>query len=360
MIEPEERQTIKDWILAFGLPCLAFAAVIFMQKVSLSGSGALPPMVFVMAVFLVSWGTQGYLWGILASLLSVLAVNFAFTFPYFEFNFSLPENMFSGVVMLFVSIMTSALTTKLKQQERMRAENEKEKVRANLLRAVSHDLRTPLTSIYGSCSTIMENYDSLSREQQFKLLGEVCANAEWLNRMVENLLSVTRIDSERVAVTKTPTVLEELIDAVVVKFKKRYPDQPVSVEIPDEFVIIPMDSMLIEQVLINLLENAVDHAKGMTCLTLQVFTLGERVIFEVSDNGCGIPRERLSTLFSGMPHRDDHPSDSGKRNMGIGLSVCATIIKAHGGDIEAESRLSSGTTIRFSLEREEAEAEDEQ
>ena len=363
MIEPEEREMIRDCILAFVLPCLAVAAVIFMQKVSHSGSGALPPMVFVMAVFLVSWGTQGYLWGILASLLSVLAVNFAFTFPYFEFNFSLPENMFSGVVMLFVSIMTSTLTTKLKQQERIRAENEKEKekekVRANLLRAVSHDLRTPLTSIYGSCSTIMENYDSLSKEQQFKLLGEVCANAEWLNRMVENLLSVTRIDSEKISVTKTPTVLEELIDAVVVKFKKRYPDQPITVDIPEDFVMIPMDSMLIEQVLVNLLENAVDHAIGMTQLTLRVFTQGDWAIFEVTDNGCGIPKERLATLFSGMPHQDNRPSDSGKRNMGIGLSVCATIIKAHGGNIEARSRAGSGTTIRFSLEREEAEAEDE-
>ena len=97
--------------------------------------------------------------------------------------------------MLFVAAMTSALTTSLKAQERVRAEVGREKMRANLLRAVSHDLRTPLTSIYGSCSTIMENYDSLSKEQQVKLLGEVCDEAKELSRMVENLLSVTRIDS---------------------------------------------------------------------------------------------------------------------------------------------------------------------
>ena len=270
-------------------------------------------------------------------------------------SFSLPENVFSGVVMLFVAAMTSALTTNLKAQERMRAESEREKTRANLLRAVSHDLRTPLTSIYGSCSTIMENYDSLDKEQQIKLLGEVCSDTKWLNRMVENLLSVTRIDSGEVSVKKTPTVLEELIDSVLVKFRKHYPDQPVEVEIPESFITIPMDSILIEQVIINLLENAVRHAEGMTRLVLRVFTLGNRAIFEVIDDGCGIPKERLDGLFSGSINRETAAADDGRHGMGIGLSVCATIVRAHGGDIRAESKVGRGTTFRFSLETEDAE-----
>ena len=117
------------------------------------------------------------------------------------------------------------------------------------------------------------NYDSLGKEQALKLLREACEDAQWLNRMVENLLSVTRFDGEQVAVKKTPTVLEELLDAVLVKFKKRCPDVPVQLELPEDFVMIPMDSMLIQQVLMNLLENAVLHAEGMTTLTLRVFTL---------------------------------------------------------------------------------------
>ena len=256
------KSYLIDAIFMLLILIASFSVVIFAQKSF--ETGAIAQMIFVMAVFLVSLSTHGYIFGITASLISVLAVNYAFTFPYFEFNFSLPENLFSGIVMLFVSIMTSTLTTNLKKQEHMRAENEKEKVRANLLRAVSHDLRTPLTSIYGSCSTIIENYDSLSKEQQIKLLSEICGDAEWLNRMVENLLSVTRIDSEKVSVKKVPTVLEELIDTVLVKFKKRYPSQNVKVDIPENFIIIPMDPMLIEQVILNLLENAVYHAKGMT------------------------------------------------------------------------------------------------
>ena len=175
--------------------------------------------------------------------------------------------------------------------------------------------------------------------------------------MVENLLSVTRIDSEKVTVQKTPTVLDELLDTVLVKFRKRYPEIPVELETPDAFIVIPMDSMLIQQVLMNLLENAVLHAEGMTTLTLRVFTLGSRAVFEVSDNGCGIPKERLRTLFTGVLPADA-AADSGKHGMGIGLSVCAAIVKAHGGEIQAESKVGEGTSIRFWLETESIETEE--
>ena len=290
---------------------------------------------------------------------SVVFVNFAFTFPYLKLDFTIYGYPLTFVTMLAVGFAVSTLAARVKEQNRIKFEAEQEKMRANLLRAVSHDLRTPLTSIYGACSTVIENYDVLDKKQQLKLLGEVCEDAQWLNRMVENLLSVTRFDGEQVAVKKTPTVLEELLDAVLVKFKKRCPDVPVQLELPEDFVMIPMDSMLIQQVLMNLLENAVLHAEGMTTLTLRVFTLGSRAVFEVKDDGCGIPKERLRTLFSGTGGPDPNaPADSGKHGMGIGLSVCAAIIKAHGGEIDAESRPGEGTTIRFWLETEKIELED--
>ena len=348
----------KDvWVLLAAL-IGAFACVTLIQFISGRIDGV-ASMVFLLAVFFVSMYTDGYWWGVAGSVISVLAVNFAFRTPYFAFNFTIPENIFSGVVMLVVSFMTSTLTARVKKQEQLRMESETEKMRANLLRAVSHDLRTPLTSIYGACSTVIDNYDSLGREQKIKLLSEACADAQWLNRMVENLLSVTRIDADGVAIQKTPTVLEELVDTVLVRFQKLHPGVPVEVKLPDDFIVIPMDSMLIQQVLTNLLENAVLHAKGMTCLTLRVFTLGSRAVFEVKDDGCGIPKERLRTLFSGTGGPDPNaPADSGKHGMGIGLSVCAAIIKAHGGEIDAESRPGEGTTIRFWLETEKIELED--
>ena len=318
---------------------------------------SLIPTVFVLASFLVSLTTQGYIWGVVASLLGVLAVNFAFTFPYFEFNFSIPENVFAAMAMLCVAIITSTLTTKIKQQEKVKAESETEKMRANLLRAISHDLRTPLTSIYGSSSAIIENYDLLKKEQKLKLLGEIQEDAQWLIHMVENLLSVTRIDGGQVSLVKSSTVLEELIDAVLVQFHKRYPEQEVDVEIPDGFISIPIDALLIEQVIMNILENAVYHAKGMTHLSLRVFTRENYAVFEIADNGCGIAKEKLSHLFTGSYGGTAAPADGGRHNMGIGLSVCSAIIKAHGGDIQAENLKSGGALFRFSLQMEEADHE---
>ena len=315
------------------------------------------PMTSVLGVFIVARKTEGYFWGLLASVAGVFAVNYAFTFPYYAFNFSLPENLFSAVIMMLVSLLTGTLTTKLKAQEKMRSEAAREKMRANLLRAVSHDLRTPLTAISGATSTILDHYDTLDRDVQIKLLREIHEDSEWLIRMVENLLSVTRIDSEKVQVIKTPTVLEELVDSTLLKVRKRYPHQPIQVTIPDEFISIPMDAMLIEQVLINILENAIFHATGMTRLTLTVFTEGNRAIFEISDDGAGIPEERLATLFSGYLDPSTSPVDNKRNNMGIGLSVCSTIVRAHGSLIQAENHPEGGAVFRFALEMEETEYE---
>lgn len=346
-----QKLQLKDGIFTLLILCVTFVLNVLAQP--LFDTQSLIPMTFVLGVFLISLKTQGYFWGITASLLSVLAVNYAFTYPYYAIDLISPECIASAVVMLIVAIMTGMLTTKIKVQEKIKAESDKERMRANLLRAVSHDLRTPLTSIYGASSTVIENYESLSKEQHLKLLGEVREDAQWLIRMVENLLSVTRLDGEQVQVVKTPTVLEELIDTVLVKFHKRCPSMKVQVEIPEDFISIPMDAMLIEQVLVNILENAVDHAKGMTELLLRVFCADGKAHFYIMDNGCGIHPERLKDLFTGYLDRTDTPADGSRSNMGIGLTACAAIIKAHGSEINAKNRAEGGACFHFALELED-------
>ena len=347
----KEKLRLKDGLFTALVLALSFAASLLVRHVF--NSPSLIPMVFVMGVFQISLHTQGYFWGVSASLASVLAVNYAFTFPYYAIDLIRPENLFSAVVMLVVAIATGTLTTKIKVQEKIKAEIEKEHMRANLLRAISHDLRTPLTSIYGASSAVMENYDALSREQQLKLLGEVRDDAQWLIRMVENLLSVTRIDGGKTRISKQPVVLEELIDDVLVKFRKHHPNWDVELDIPEDFITIPMDVMLIQQVLVNLLENAVVHAAGMTRLCLLVNRNRNRMYFTVQDDGCGIPEDRLKTLFAGYQGRADLPTDSSRHNMGIGLSVCAAIIKAHDGEIHAKNNPEGGASVTFWLELEE-------
>lgn len=347
---------IRDSVMTVATLCLSFGFSLLLQYVFEVHEHI--TTVFVFAVFLISLLTRGYAYGILASFIGVVAVNYAFTFPYFAFNFEVSVNLTSAIVMIVISILTSALTTKLKLHEMEKAEGERERMRANLLRAVSHDLRTPLTTIYGASTALLEHGKTMTDAQKEQVILDIKEDSEWLVRMVENLLSITRIDSGTVQIIKTPIVLEELIDSVLLKFKKRYAAQDVRIDIPEEVVLIPMDAILIEQVIVNILENAVQHAEGMTELSLRVFTLNKQAIFEISDNGCGIPPERMGTLFTGYFKRNETVSDRQTRNAGIGLSVCATIIKAHGGDIKAENNRTGGAVIRFTLDTEDTELDE--
>lgn len=349
---PNKKHMIVDSLFTVITLVIVFLVNLFL--VEQFDTKTMTPMVFVLGVFLVSWRTQGYAWGIIASLLSVLSVNWAFTYPYWAFDLISPECISSAVVMLIVSTMTGALTTRLKQQEKLKADAEKERMRGNLLRAVSHDLRTPLTSIYGSCSTMIENFDQISKDRQLMLLEDIQSDSKWLNRMVENLLSVTRVDTDGIRLSKHCTVLEELIDAMMLKFHKHYPNQRVQVEIPNEFVSIPMDPVLIEQVIMNMLENAVFHAHGMKNLWLRVVLKNKKAVFYVEDDGCGISEERMRHLFTGLLDSET-PADASRNNMGIGLSVCRTIIKAHGGELKAANRPEGGAVFCFALEMEETE-----
>ena len=347
--------TKKKRILADGVYTIIVLLAVFLINLLLVAgfdTKTMTPMIFLLGVFLVSCRTQGYGYGIVASLISVLAVNWAFTYPYWEFDLISPECISSAVVMMIVSTMTGTLTTRLKQQEKLKAEAERERMRGNLLRAVSHDLRTPLTSIYGSCSAIIENFDSIPRDKQLLLLKDMQSDSQWLCRMVENLLSVTRVDAHQVRLSKHSVVLEELIDALLVKFHKHYPDTSVQVQIPEIFVSIPMDPMLIEQVLMNLLENAVFHARGMRNLWLRVEIKNKYAIFSVEDDGCGISEEKIDHLFTGLLDSET-PADVTRSNMGIGLSVCRTIIKAHDSELKAGNHPQGGAVFTFALEMED-------
>lgn len=307
---------VRDFAVCTGILITCFAASLLMQDLF-----RIPEQItttFAFAVFLVALLTDGYCWGLIASVASLLLVNYAFTFPYFELNFAIPSNFYSAVVMAMIALMTSALTTKVKHQEAMKAESQREKMRANLLRAISHDLRTPLTTIYGSTTVLRENGSRLTEVQKEKMLQGIQDDAQWLIRMVENLLAITRIDSGNVQITTVLTAADELVDSALQKFHKRYPEQKVELEIPDELILIPMDCMLIEQVLINLMENAVQHAHGLTRILLRVQKAQDGCVFEVIDDGCGIPAERLGRLFTG-----DFDMQGRWRTMPSGISALA-------------------------------------
>jgi len=340
----------KNLVIAAGIMLLATGLSALFHSINVQEHIT---TIFVFAVFLISLLTDGYVYGVVSAVVGMFVINYIFTFPYNAFNFAILDNAVSAVVMVTVAVLTGMLTTKIKQNEAIKAETEREKMRANLLRAVSHDLRTPLTTIYTASSTLRSKRNTLAGEQQDAILQSIQEDAEWLMRMVENLLSVTRLDNGKIKLRKTPTILDELIDSVMTKFLARYPGREVTLDIPDEIVIIPMDAILIAQVLINLLENAVIHAHGMTMLSLRVFTQGEKAVFEVADDGCGIREDWLKRIFTGSCEIHENSADARKRNAGIGLAVCASIISAHGGEISAHNRREGGALLRFTLDTED-------
>lgn len=330
------------------LGLLGATALICAGMNGIARSSAASSLIFVLCIHVVARLTNGYAWGIAASLAAVLLVNFVFTYPFMEFNFTIAGYPLTFVTMLTVSISTSALTTAVKKQERLRLEGEKVKMRADLLRSVSHDLRTPLTSIAGSASVLLDSPE-LPEDKRRELLGGIRDDSEWLIRMVENLLSITRVGGEGAQIQKMPEAVEEVVADAVRKFRKLYPELPVETEVPEEVLFVPMDAVLICQVLTNLLENAVLHGRTTSRITVRVTSGAGRAKFVVEDDGGGIDAEALPLLFEDKPAGAAPVDSKGRHNMGIGLTVCRTIVKAHGGDMSAANRPGGGAVFWFEL-----------
>ncbi len=232
-------------------------------------------------------------------------------------------------------------------QRKANESTEKEKLRSNLLRAISHDLRTPLSGILGASSAILESPKKLSEKEKTKLLHNIKDDSGWLIRMVENLLSVTRISGEGARLAKSPEAVEEIVKESVDRIRTRYPQASITVQVPDKALIVPMDGLLIEQVLMNLLENALIHNKENATMRVQVARKDNHAHFEVEDTGSGIPSEDIPGLFTGFT--EGQVSADSARGFGLGLSICKSIIDAHGGKIAAENRQSGGARFSFDL-----------
>ena len=312
------------------------------------------PMLFLFAVALVSRLTRGYFYGVAAAVLSVFAINFAFTVPLMSFNFSLAGYPLTFLVLLATALLISAMTTQLKRQEERNYRARLEEMRANLLRAVSHDLRTPLTSISAAASLLSDETKDIAPERRRAMLAEISDDAQWLIRMVENLLSITRV-GEAADVRKTPEAAEEVVSEAVRKYRARFARPVASISLPEELVMAPMDPILIRQVLSNLLENAAFHAEGAENVRVTLRVEGDEAVFEVSDDGAGIPEAKLKTLFDPSAAQPSDSAAHSRNNMGIGLSVCRTIVMAHGGTLSARNLKGGGACFRFTLPMKEEE-----
>ena len=269
-------------------------------------------LLYIIVQILIARYTNGYLHVLFSSVFSVICINFFFTYPFFRLNFTLSGYPVTFIGMLIITLLTTATT-----------------------------------------SSLLSDGSILSDAEKRELLENIENDSSWLLNMVENLLSVTRInDTVTHQVNKTPEIVEEVVAEAVQRLKKRFPSASIIVHVPTDYLLIPMDAILIEQVLINLLENALIHSGSSHSPELTVTDHPDHVTFCVKDFGHGLNPDVIPDIFSGICHNTG--SVDSHKGMGIGLSICTTIIDAHNGYIEAKNH-TNGALFLFTLPKEEEE-----
>ena len=240
-----------------------------------------------------------------------------------------------------------------KEEAAILAKNEQ--LRANLLRTISHDLRTPLTSISGNANNLLYNESCLDAQMRRQIYGDIYDDSMWLIDLVENLLSVTRIEEGRMQIRQSAELVDEVIREALEHTGQSRTGRTIKVEEEDELILAKMDARLIVQVLINLIGNAVKYTPQGTDITVRVKkekTENSQVIISVCDLGDGIPDDRKERVFDMFYTGSDQVADS-RRSLGLGLGLCRSIINAHGGKIWISDNIPHGAVVTFTLPAEE-------
>ncbi|WP_312279536.1 ATP-binding protein [Oscillibacter sp.] len=265
----------------------------------------------------------------------------------------------SGQKLLIVQAVCAQLGIALEREilvtdrEKIRMAMEREQQRGTLLRSVAHDLRSPLTAISGAGNLLADNYFRLSDAERRKLASDISEEIVWLSDLVENILSMTRISEQKIVLHKQDEVIDDVIGEAVKHTERLLRDRHLHVKLPEDVVTAPMDGKLIAQVVINLLENAVRHTPSDSEISLTVHAESDLAV-SVADTGNGIPDAIRGRLFERFVTQESDIVD-GRQGLGLGLSICKTIVEAHGGTISVSDNVPKGSVFTFALPMEETD-----
>ena len=312
--------------------------------------------VYILGVLIISIITSSWMYSFLASVISVLAFNFMFTIPRFTLRAYDPSYPVTFGIMFLVALITGSLASRMKEYARESAQAamqiEKEQLRADLLRSISHDLRTPLTSISGNASNLLSNENEFSQETRMQIYGDIYDDSMWLIKLVENLLSVTRIEDGRMDLRMSAELMDEVIAEAMRHTDRNRDGRKIEVSSDEEFILGKMDARLIVQVVINLVDNAVKYTPEGAQIRIHTGKKDGMVVVSVSDTGPGIPDEQKSKVFD-MFYTGTNRAADGRRSLGLGLGLCRSIIRAHGGEIWVSDNKPQGAVFTFTLPAEE-------
>lgn len=239
-----------------------------------------------------------------------------------------------------------------KEEAAVMAQNEQ--LRANLLRAISHDLRTPLTVISGNASNLLSNEDKFDKETKLRLYGDIYDDSMWLINLVENLLSVTRLEEGRLNLRISTELVDEVVTEALRHVNRLSVEHHITVKHQDDLLLAKMDAKLIVQVIINLVDNAIKYTPRGSEIRISTFRKDNWAVISVSDDGPGISDENKKQIFDMFYTGSNRVADS-RRSLGLGLSLCKSIINAHGGSISVSDNVPHGTVFTFTLPAEEVQ-----
>ena len=248
--------------------------------------------------------------------------------------------------------LENSRNTKEKEAAKLQAENEK--LRANLLRSISHDLRTPLTSISGNAGMLLSDLEKLDAETIKQMCGDIYDDSAWLTNLVENLLAVTKIEEGRMRLQKQPHLVEEIVTEALQHISRKQTEHTVTVHHENELLLARCDARLIIQVIINLVDNAIKYTPAGSHITITTKQNEQHTEISVADNGAGIPDSEKEKVFQ-MFYSGSNPIADCRRSLGLGLSLCKSIITAHGGKITVSDNAPAGTIFTFTIPSGEVE-----
>jgi two-component system sensor histidine kinase KdpD len=253
-------------------------------------------------------------------------------------------------VIALVDVAGAALERRLlaEQGARARTEVEAERLRTALLSSLSHDLRTPLAGIEGAASSLLDGAGALSPDDRRELLESILEESRRMTRLVTNLLNMIRVETGALAVQKSWQPLEEALGVALLRMEERLRAHPVTTDLPADLPLVPIDELLIEQVFINLLENAVRYTSAGTLIEISACAADRSLVVDVADRGPGVPAGQEEAVFGRFYRANAGLADAGAGS-GLGLTICRGIVTAHGGRMWMERRMGGGVAVRFML-----------
>lgn len=240
----------------------------------------------------------------------------------------------------------------LREKEAVALRAQNERLRANLLRSISYDLRTPLTSISGNASILMSDGDHFDEETKHQLYTDIYDDSIWLIELVENLLAISKIEDNHMNMQFTTEVLDEVLMAALEHVDRRKSEHRMVVNNSDELLLIKMDARLIVQVIINVVNNAIKYTQQGSVITISTEKQGDKAIIQIADNGPGVGDDEKDRIFEMFYCGSGQSADS-QRSLGLGLALCKSIITAHGGEISVSDNVPCGAIFTITLPLEE-------